>query len=118
MLQRPDVTDCPVDSFHRSESQSYFYRGTSTCNCSASFRCSWRSFPVPQAAAPKAPAQTPAAAPAAAAKGGRTIELTGGDDMKFNLDDNQSEARRDTPRRPEVDRNDAQDRDGRTTSWC
>jgi len=41
--------------------------------------------PGPQAAAPKAPAQAPAAAKAPAAKGVRTIELTGGDDMKFNL---------------------------------
>jgi azurin len=39
--------------------------------------------PGPQAAAPKAPAKAPAAAPAA--KGGRTIELTAGDDMKYNL---------------------------------
>ena len=39
--------------------------------------------PGPQAAAPKAPAKAPAAAPAA--KGARTIELTGGDDMKYNL---------------------------------
>ena len=41
--------------------------------------------PGPQAAAPKAPAQAPTAAKAPAAKGVRTIELTGGDDMKFNL---------------------------------
>ena len=39
--------------------------------------------PGPQAPAPKTPAKAPAAAPAA--KGVRTIELTGGDDMKFNL---------------------------------
>jgi azurin len=39
--------------------------------------------PGPQAAAPKAPAKAPVAAPAA--KGGRTIELTAGDDMKYNL---------------------------------
>jgi azurin len=41
--------------------------------------------PAPQAAAPKAPAQAPAAAKAPAAKGVRTIELTAGDDMKYNL---------------------------------
>jgi azurin len=41
--------------------------------------------PGPQAAAPKAPAQAPAAAKAPAAKGVRTIELTAGDDMKYNL---------------------------------
>lgn len=41
--------------------------------------------PGPQAAAPKTPAKAPAAAKTAAAKGVRTIELTGGDDMKFNL---------------------------------
>lgn len=41
--------------------------------------------PGPQAAAPKTPAKTPAAAQATTAKGVRTIELTGGDDMKFNL---------------------------------
>ena len=41
--------------------------------------------PGPQATAPKPPAAKPAAAPAAAAKGGaRTVELTGGDDMKYN----------------------------------
>lgn len=41
--------------------------------------------PGPQATAPKTPADKPAAAPAAAAKGGaRTVELTGGDDMKYN----------------------------------
>ena len=41
--------------------------------------------PGPQATAPKTPAAKPAAAPAAAAKGGaRTVELTGGDDMKYN----------------------------------
>ena len=39
--------------------------------------------PGPQAPAPKTPAKAPAAAPAA--KGARTIELTGGDDMKYNL---------------------------------
>ena len=39
--------------------------------------------PGPQAPAPKTPAKAPAAAPAA--KGVRTIDLTGGDDMKFNL---------------------------------
>jgi azurin len=40
--------------------------------------------PGPQAAAPKAPAKTPAAAkPAASAA--RTVELTGGDDMKFSV---------------------------------
>jgi len=41
--------------------------------------------PGSQATAPKTPAAKPAAAPAAAAKGGaRTVELTGGDDMKYN----------------------------------
>jgi azurin len=41
--------------------------------------------PGPQATAPKTPAAKPAPAPAAAAKGGaRTVELTGGDDMKYN----------------------------------
>jgi azurin len=45
--------------------------------------------PGSQATAPKPqttkPAPAPAAAPAAAAKGGgRTVELTGGDDMKYN----------------------------------
>ena len=39
--------------------------------------------PGPQATDPKTPAKAPAAAPAA--KGARTIELTGGDDMKYNL---------------------------------
>ena len=38
--------------------------------------------PGPQAATAKPPA---AKAPAAAAKGVRTVELTGGDDMKYNL---------------------------------
>jgi azurin len=42
--------------------------------------------PGSQAPAPKAPAKPPAAAPAAAAaKGGHTVELTGGDDMKYNV---------------------------------
>jgi len=41
--------------------------------------------PGPQAAAPKAPAKAPAAATAPAAKGVRTVELTAGDDMKYNL---------------------------------
>jgi azurin len=46
--------------------------------------------PGPQAQAPKTPAKPPATAPAApaaaAAKGaGRTVELTGGDDMKYNV---------------------------------
>jgi azurin len=40
--------------------------------------------PGPQAAPPKASPKAPAAN-AAAVKGGRTIELTGGDDMKYNL---------------------------------
>jgi azurin len=40
--------------------------------------------PGPQAAAPKASPKAPAAK-AAAVKGGRTVQLTGGDDMKFNL---------------------------------
>src|SRR4029450_7444430 len=40
--------------------------------------------PGPQATAPKTPAAKPAQAPAAAAKGARTVELTGGDDMKYN----------------------------------
>ena len=42
--------------------------------------------PGPQAQAPKTPAKPPATAPAAAAaKGaGRTVELTGGDDMNYN----------------------------------
>jgi azurin len=41
--------------------------------------------PGSQGTAPKTPAAKPAAAPAAAAKGGaRTVELTGGDDMKYN----------------------------------
>ena len=40
--------------------------------------------PGPQAAPPKAAPKAPAAK-AAAVKAGRTIELTGGDDMKFNL---------------------------------
>jgi azurin len=45
--------------------------------------------PGPQAQPPKTPAKPPATAPAApgaaAAKGaGRTVELTGGDDMKYN----------------------------------
>jgi azurin len=39
----------------------------------------------PQTPAPQTPAKPPAAAPAAAAKGARTVELTGGDDMKYNL---------------------------------
>jgi len=42
--------------------------------------------PGPQAQPPKTPAKPPATAPAAAAKGaGRTVELTGGDDMKYNV---------------------------------
>lgn len=44
--------------------------------------------PGPQAADPKAPAKTPAAKAPATAKpvaGARTVEITGGDDMKFNL---------------------------------
>jgi azurin len=41
--------------------------------------------PGPQAAAAKPPAKAPATAKAPVAKGVRTIELTGGDDMKFNL---------------------------------
>ena len=44
--------------------------------------------PGPQAAPPKAPAKAPAgkAAAAPAAKGGgRTIQITGGDDMKFSV---------------------------------
>ena len=42
--------------------------------------------PGPQAAPPKAaPAAKAPAAKTAPAKGGRTIELTGGDDMKYNL---------------------------------
>lgn len=41
--------------------------------------------PGSQATAPKTPAAKPAAAPAAAAKGGaRTVDLTSGDDMKYN----------------------------------
>jgi azurin len=40
--------------------------------------------PGSQAAGTKPAAKAPAA-PAAAAKGGRTVNLTGGDDMKFNL---------------------------------
>ena len=41
--------------------------------------------PGSQATAPKTPEAKPAQAPAAAAKGGaRTVELTGGDDMKYN----------------------------------
>ena len=40
--------------------------------------------PGPQAAPPKAAPKAPAAT-AAAGKAGRTIQLTGGDDMKFNL---------------------------------
>jgi azurin len=39
----------------------------------------------PQTPAPQTPAKPPASAPAAAAKGARTVELTGGDDMKYNL---------------------------------
>jgi azurin len=39
--------------------------------------------PASQTPAPKPASQTPAA-PAAAAKGARTVELTGGDDMKYN----------------------------------
>ena len=41
--------------------------------------------PGPQATDPKTPAKTPATAKPPAVKGVRTIELTGGDDMKFNL---------------------------------
>jgi len=42
--------------------------------------------PGPQTTAPKPAAKPPAAAPAAAAKGaGRAVELTGGDDMKYNV---------------------------------
>ena len=44
--------------------------------------------PGPQAADPKAPAKSPATKPPATAKpvaGARTIQITGGDDMKFNL---------------------------------
>ena len=41
--------------------------------------------PGPQATAPKTPAKTPAAAKPASTAGARTVELTGGDDMKFNL---------------------------------
>jgi azurin len=42
--------------------------------------------PGPQATAPKTPAtKTPAAAKPASPAGARTVELTGGDDMKFNL---------------------------------
>jgi len=40
--------------------------------------------PGPQAAPPKAAPKAPAPT-AAAVKGGRTVELTGGDDMKYNL---------------------------------
>src|SRR4029453_17545374 len=39
-----------------------------------------------QTTAPKPTAKPPAGAPAAAAKGaGRTVEITGGDDMKYNV---------------------------------
>ena len=41
--------------------------------------------PGDQAAGTKPAAKPPAAPAAAAAKGGRTVNLTGGDDMKFNL---------------------------------
>jgi len=42
--------------------------------------------PGQQTPAPKPAAKPPATAPAAAAKGaGRTVELTGGDDMKYNV---------------------------------
>lgn len=41
--------------------------------------------PVPQAAPPKPSPKAPAAAKAGTVKAGRTIQLTGGDDMKFNL---------------------------------
>ena len=41
--------------------------------------------PGPQAPAAPAPAPTKAPAGAKAAAGARTVELTGGDDMKFNL---------------------------------
>jgi azurin len=41
--------------------------------------------PGPQTTAPKTPAKTPAAAKPASTAGARTVELTGGDDMKFNL---------------------------------
>jgi azurin len=40
--------------------------------------------PGSQTPAPKPAAKTPAA-PAASLKGGRTVELTGGDDMKYNM---------------------------------
>ena len=45
-----------------------------------------RSFRVPRLSAPKPAAKTPRETghAAAAAKGGRTVELTGGDDMKYN----------------------------------
>jgi azurin len=41
--------------------------------------------PGPQATAPKTPPKAPAAAKPAATAGARTVELTGGDDMKYNL---------------------------------
>ena len=41
--------------------------------------------PGPQATAPKTPAKPPATAKAPAAAAARTVELTGGDDMKFSV---------------------------------
>jgi azurin len=41
--------------------------------------------PGSQAAATKPAAKSPAAPAAAVAKGGRTVSLTGGDDMKYNM---------------------------------
>jgi azurin len=38
-----------------------------------------------QTSAPKPAAKPPAGAPAAAAKGGREVQLSGGDDMKYNM---------------------------------
>jgi azurin len=82
--------DAVATSYAKLEIQTevdgtFFFEGTAMQLLCAFSLVLALMIPGGQAAATKPAAQTPAAPGAAAAKGGRTVNMTGGDDMKFNL---------------------------------